>query len=161
MTTPTPKKDGAYASLTGFRRAVPIILIAFAVFTGLCFIMQDTGALGHAISSVLLGLFSIGGYFIPAFLVIHAIFYPSDVQKKRTMSRIIFTVLAVVTISALVHTIAYFDEAPVFKAKAFYVNGINSKGGGFIGGLIAFVLRKLFGRVGPIIIAVAPRTMST
>ena len=155
MTTPTPKKDGAYASLTGFRRAVPIILIAFAVFTGLCFIMQDTGALGHAISSVLLGLFSIGGYFIPAFLVIHAIFYPSDVQKKRTMSRIIFTVLAVVTISALVHTIAYFDEAPVFKAKAFYVNGINSKGGGFIGGLIAFVLRKLFGRVGPIIIAVA------
>ena len=155
MTNPTPKKDGAYASLTGFRRAVPIILIAFAVFTGLCFIMQDTGALGHAISSVLLGLFSIGGYFIPAFLVIHAIFYPSDVQKKRTLSRIIFTVLAVVTISALVHTIAYFDEAPVFRAKAFYVNGINSKGGGFIGGLIAFVLRKLFGRVGPIIIAVA------
>ena len=70
----TKKKSGTYSELTGFRRAVPIILTALAVFIALCFIMQDTGAFGRVISDVLLGLFSIGGYFIPAFLVIHALF---------------------------------------------------------------------------------------
>ena len=154
MTNPSPKKEGGYASLTGFRRAVPIILTAFAVFIGLCFIMQDTGALGKVISSVLLGLFSIGGYFIPAFLVLHAIFYASDVQKKRTLSRVVFTLIAVITISSLVHTITYFKDDPFFSAKDFYVDGTHSEGGGFVGGLIAFILRKLFGRVGPIIIAI-------
>ena len=76
----TTKRKGAYAELTGFKRAVPIILTALAVFIAFCFVLQDTGAFGRAISSVLLGLFSIGGYFIPAFLVVHAVFYASDVR---------------------------------------------------------------------------------
>ena len=149
------KKEGTYAELTGFRRAVPIILTALAVFIALCFVMQDTGAFGRAISGVLLGLFSIGGYFIPAFLVIHAFFYASDYFGKRTVSRIIFTVITVITISALVHTVTYSGEAMTFSAKAFYENGMNSKGGGFIGGSVAFLLTKIFGTVGLIIIAVA------
>ena len=155
MQNQTSKKEGAYASLTGFKRAVPIILVALAVFTGLCFIMQDTGALGRAISKLLLGLFSIGGYFIPAFLVVHAIFYPSDVQKKTTLGRVIFTVITVCTISAFAHTLSNIGaDKLTFSAKGSYVDGTNSEGGGFIGALIAFVLTKLFGNVGLIIIAI-------
>ena len=154
MTNPNPKKEGAYAQLTGFRRSIPIILVALAVFTALCFIMQDTGALGQAISSVLLGLFSIGGYFIPAFLAIHAIFYASDYKKKRTVTRIIFTCITIFTIAALTHTIANFGEKITFNAAELYKNGTKNKGGGFIGGLISFLLTRLFGTVGVIIIAV-------
>ncbi len=153
MSNQTQKKEGPYAQLTGFRRAIPIILVALAVFSGLCFIMQDTGTLGRAISNALLGLFSIGGYFIPAFLAIHAVFYPSDVQKKRVYSRIIFTFLAVITISALTHTLSMIGEEITFNGAEFYKNGTECRGGGFIGGLIAFALTHLFGKVGLIIIA--------
>ncbi len=154
MTNNKDSKEGAYASLTGFRRAVPIILVALAVFTGLCFIMQDTGALGSAISNVFLGLFSVGGYFIPALFAIHAFFYPSDVQRKRTITRFIFSAIAVITIAALAHSITYFGADIVFAPKEFYKSGTNAKGGGFIGGIVAFLLTKVFGTVGLIIIAV-------
>lgn len=148
------QREWAYSSLTGFRRAIPIILVALAAFTGLCFIMQDTGALGKAISNLFLGLFSIGGYFIPVFLLIHAFFYASDVQKKRTISRIIFNVLALVTISTATHAITYFGADLVFAPGEFYKSGTDGKGGGFIGGAVAFFLTKVFGTVGLIIIAV-------
>ncbi len=154
MTNNKETKEGAYAALTGFRRAVPIILVALAVFTGLCFIMQDTGALGSAISNVFLGLFSVGGYFIPALLAIHAFFYPSDVQRKRTITRFIFSAIAVITIAALAHSITYLGADLVFAPKEFYKSGTGAKGGGFIGGIVAFGLTKIFGTVGLIIIAV-------
>ena len=154
MTNNKDSKEGAYAALTGFRRAVPIILVALAVFTGLCFIMQDTGALGSAISNVFLGLFSVGGYFIPALLAVHAFFYPSDVQRKRTVTRFIFSAIAVITIAALAHSITYFGADLVFAPKEFYKSGTDAKGGGFIGGIVAFGLTKIFGTVGLIIIAV-------
>ncbi len=155
MQNQTTKRKGAYAKLTGFRRAVPIILTALAVFIAFCFVLQDTGAFGRAISSVLLGLFSIGGYFIPAFLVIHAVFYASDVLEKRTLSRVIFTAITVITIAALTHAVTYWDEGITFSAKSFYENGTNAKGGGFLGGTVAFALTKVFGNVGLIIIAIA------
>ena len=155
MQNENKRNKGTYEELTGFKRAIPIILTAFAVFIAFCFILQDTGALGRVISNVLLGLFSIGGYFIPAFLVIHAVFYASDVAKKRTLSRVIFTAITVVTIAALTHSITYWDEGIAFSAKEFYKNGTHSVGGGFIGGVVAFALTKVFGNVGLIIIAIA------
>lgn len=154
MQNPKQKKEGAYAELTGFRRSIPLILLALAVFISFCFIMQDTGTLGRAISKLLLGLFSIGGYFIPAFLAIHAFFYASDFKKKRIVTRIIFTCITVFTISALTHAISSIGEESYFDAGLFYRNGMELSGGGFVGGAIAFLLTKLFGTVGLIIIAV-------
>ena len=86
------RRKNSYSSLTGFKRAIPIILAAVAVFIGLCFVTQNIGALGPAISSVLLGLFSWGGYLVPFLIALHAIFYPSDVGEKRILSRTIFSV---------------------------------------------------------------------
>ena len=72
----TNSKEGAFTSLKGFHRAVPIILVAVSVFIALCFITKNTGALGNFISSVLLGLFSAGGYFIPFFLICQTVCAP-------------------------------------------------------------------------------------
>ena len=148
------KKEGAYASLTGFRRAVPIILAALAVFTALCFFMQDTGALGKVISNVFLGLFSYGGYLIPAFLLIHAIFYAQDVKKKRAVSRVVFTLFALITVATFIHTVTYIGTDMVFAPREFYKSGIAKRGGGLVGGAVSFALTKIFGTVGIIIIAV-------
>ena len=154
MTKKDKDTEGAYAALTGYKRAIPIVLVAVAVFIILCFITPSTGLLGGAVANVLLGLFSIGGYFIPFFLVMHAIFYPSDVQKKRTVTRAIFSVVALVTVSTITHAISNFGADLVFAGSEFYKLGKDNRGGGFIGGAVAFALTKVFGTAGLIIITV-------
>ncbi len=153
MTEKNKVKKGTYSALTGFRRAVPIILTAIAVFCALCFITQDTGAFGKAISNVFLGLFSIGGYFIPFLLILHAFFYPSDVYKKRIVSRTIFSVITLIMISTFAHTVTYFRTDLVFSISGFYKTGTEAHGGGVIGGTVSYALTAVFGYVGLIIIA--------
>lgn len=141
-------------SALGFHRAVPIILFAFAVFIGICFIpMGDTGMLGSVISGVLLGLFSIGAYFIPVILAVHAIFYISDIGEKRLLSRLIFSILTVVAISVMTHAVTnWSNDALTFDIVAFYTEGGANVGGGVIGGTLAFVLMSLLGNWGVIIL---------
>ena len=149
------KSSAQYSSLVGIHRAVPIILFAVAVFTLFCFITQDIGALGHAISTVFLGLFSFGAYAIPLLLALHAIFYPSDLSEKRVASRIVFSLVALTFISAISYSITYWNDAIVFTPADFFKSGQSSSGGGFIGGIVGFCLIKVFGRVGLIIVAAA------
>ncbi len=154
MSEKSSKKGGTYSSLTGFKRAVPIILTAVAVFCALCFITQGTGAFGRAISSIFLGLFSIGGYFIPFLLVVHAFFYPSDVYKMRLVSRAVFSVIALIMISTITHAVTYWGEELTFSIGTFYKNGTENKGGGVIGGGVAYALTAIFGPIGLTIIAI-------
>ncbi len=148
------KKKTSYSSLTGFKRAVPIILFAVSVFVALCFITQEMGSLGPAISGILLGLFSWGAYAIPALLALHAIFYPSDVGEKRVLSRIIFSAIAVISLSAFAHTVSFWqNKEAVFNIGEFYRNGQSAIGGGVVGSTVGFGIVKLLGSIGLIIVA--------
>ena len=112
------KRISAYAQLTGFHRAVPIILIALAVFITICFFTQaQTGSFGIAIAGTLKGLFSIGGYFIPVLFLVHALFYPTDIQKKKLVARIIFSFVLLFFISAFAHAIGTWGQDPTFSAS--------------------------------------------
>ena len=147
------KNKNGYASLTGFKRAIPIILLALAAFTALCFMTQQTGALGNIISKVLLGLFARGAYAIPVLLALHAIFFARDVAESRILSRVIFSVTALLSISAVLYTVANFGTELTYSATKFYNDGVAGIGGGFIGNTFAFGIIKIFGHVGLIIIA--------
>lgn len=150
------KNDKGYASLTGFRRSVPIILLAIAAFIALCFITKETsatGELGNVISGVLLGLFAKGAYAIPVLLMLHAVFYASDVAGGRTVSRVIFSFTALISLSAIIYTVGNFGDELAFDAGAFYTDGTQGVGGGFIGNTVAFAIIKIFGHVGLIIVA--------
>ncbi|MBQ2794016.1 MAG: hypothetical protein IJF05_04900 [Clostridia bacterium] len=154
------KKKSSYSALTGFRRAVPIILAAVAVFIGLCFVTQatgshgSTGSLGRAISSVLLGLFSWGAYLIPALIGLHALFYASDVAAKRVVTRIMFSSVAVISVSAFAHAVRHWNNGELaFSIGSFYKDGINAVGGGAVGGTIGFGIIEIIGSIGVIILA--------
>ena len=138
--------------IRGFYRAVPVILCAAALFLTLCFITGETGAFGSFISSVLKGLFSYMAYTIPAFIVLHAIFFFSDLRQKRIASRIIMSLIALITLSEIAYIIPYFSQEMTFNAGTFYTDGINGVGGGFIGSSIAYGIIKLIGKVGLIIL---------
>ena len=155
MTKKTKKKENEYSALKGFHRAVPIILVAVAIFVTLCYITHNTGKVGLFISDFLLGTFSVGGYFIPALLLLHAFFYPSDIKnKRRLISRIIFSFIILITISALTHAIAYYGEELTYSAADLYSNGKLSTGGGFIGGSLAYAIISLVDYLGLILIAI-------
>ena len=141
--------------LVGIHRAVPIILFAIALFTMFCYIRQDSGALGHFISALFLGLFSYGAYAIPPLLAIHAIFYSQDLSRKRVLSRVIFSLIAITFISALAYSITYWSSSFTFSAVQCFKDGQNTVGGGFIGGIVGFCIVKLVGKVGLVIIAAA------
>ena len=149
------KKVSAYAQLTGFHRAVPIILIALAVFVTICFFTQEqTGSFGIAIAGTLKGLFSIGGYFIPVLFLVHALFYPVDIQRRKLISRIIFSFVLLFFISAFAHAISIWGMKPEFNAGEWWTNGTVGVGGGFLGGVFAFAIIHTIGHIGLIILAV-------
>ena len=153
------KSSAQYSSLTGIHRAVPIILFAVAVFTMFCYITQDIGALGRAISTVFLGLFSVGAYAIPLLLTLHAVFYPADISEKKVLPRVIFSLVAITLIAAITYAITYWNTELTFNPVEYFKSGCESIGGGFIGGIVAFCLIKIFGRVGLIILAAAVLTI--
>ena len=141
--------------ITGFKRAVPIILFAAAAFIALCFITKKTGIFGAFISEALLGLFSIGAYLIPVLFVIHGVFYYKDLENRCVLSRAVFSIITVLTVSALAYTIHTYGTEQAFTPGEFFALGKEGKGGGFIGGILAFALMKIFGSIGLIVIAVA------
>ncbi len=147
-------ENSSGAEIVGFKRAVPIILFAVAAFVELCFITQNTGVLGRFIGTALLGLFSYAAYAIPLLLFVHALFYYRDVGNKCVLSRAVFSVIAILAFSAFAYTLSSFGEETVFSASEFYKNGTECIGGGFIGSSLSFLLMKVFGSVGMIIIAV-------
>ncbi len=154
MSAKKKNTKSAYASLTGAKRAVPIVLFALAFFIAVCFIAPSNVGLGKYIGGFLLGLFSAGGYLVPLFLGIHAYFFPSDVLKKRVVGRIIFTLIVLFSFSALMHTIKSFSVELSFSPGEFYAAGKECSGGGFFGGIIGYGLMKVLGPVGLIIFAV-------
>jgi len=143
------KKGG---EVIGIMRAVPVVLIAISLFLTLCYITADTGAFGKFISNVLMGLFSYMAYTIPFFIAMHALFYFSDVKRGSLLKRFIFSVSALVMLAMTAYVIATFKTGFTFNVSEFYKNGTNSVGGGVIGSVFAFLLMKIFGRIGLIII---------
>ncbi len=133
----------------GIVRAVPIILCAAALFIAICFIFGGTGAFGYGVSSVLRGLFAGGAYSIPLFLILHALLFKDDYANGTAVSRIVFSLIAVLIVSSIDYTICYFGKEPVFDPALFYTN---QTAGGFVGGIFSFCITKIIGSVGLIIL---------
>ncbi|MBQ8880293.1 MAG: hypothetical protein IJY69_05610 [Clostridia bacterium] len=140
-----------YEQLTGFKRAIPVILVAVAGFMAVCFMTSGTGWLGGICASVLLGLFSAGAYAIPLLLVSHAIFYAGDHFKGLTLSRSIFSSVTVLVVSCVEYAIVNWNDL-VFAPVEFYRAQAS---GGFVGSVIGYGIATVLGNVGLIILAFA------
>ncbi len=138
---------------TGFARGVPVLLLALSVFLSLCFMTQGTGAVGRFISGFLLGLFSYAAYVLPLLIAVHGVFYYSDLHFRRRLSRLIFSAVTIIGISALIYVIKYWGQDLPFTFGKYYTDGKN--GAGLIGSTVAFLLMKVIGPVGVIILTVA------
>ena len=146
------KSKNRFADLKGVHKAVPIVLGALALFTAACLLIPDMGSVGQAIRNLMVGLFSFGAYLIPIFLGIHAFFYAEDLGENKVAHRAIFSAVIVLMVSCIDYAIYYWGHEPIFAPADGFVNG---NGGGFIGGLLGFLLTSLFGNLGVIIVCIA------
>ena len=149
------KVEYSYSDLKGFHRAVPILLAAVAVIIFAGYLTEETGIFGYVISLIFQGLFAAGAWAIPVLLILHAIFYAEDLGRNRIISRVIFSVITVLVISVIQYAIVFWDSwrtDAIFDPAKFFVE---QGSGGFIGSILAFLLIKVFGPVGLIIISVA------
>ncbi len=147
------KKDAPRTrEIKGYMRAVPIILVAVALFTTVCLVTgSEVGTFGSFFADFLKGLFSYMAYCIPVLMVIHAIFYLSDVKAGRVVGRAVLSVILLLTLTELAYLIPNFNSELTFDVVRFYEDGINGIGGGFFGGVIGYALINVFGKIGVII----------
>ena len=150
---PNNDKKVPQSRYEGLHRAMPIILVAVALFIELCFFLEDMGILGKAISGVMLGLFSYGAYILPILIVVHAIFYREDIERERILSRIFFSLAILLIFSSAIHTFSHLDGNVSFNPAQSYADGQARHDGGFIGNLISFALIKIVGVGGYFIVA--------
>ena len=146
------QKENHFSQLKGYKKAVPIIFAALAVFTAACVFSKGSGFLGNGIGSLLRGLFSIGAYFIPFLLGIHAICYATDVAKRRFVSRSFFSVCLLLSASMIEYAVCHWGTDAIFAPARFYSD---ATAGGFIGGVLGFAFMKMIGGLGVIILAIA------
>ncbi len=140
------------STLSGIRRAVPILLTAVAVFLAVCYLTRGTGIIGAALSSFMTGLFSYGAYTLPLLLLLHAIFFRDDVKEKRVLSRTVFSITTVLLVSVIDFAVTYWWCEPPFIPTELYTS---ASAGGFIGSILAFAIIKAIGHVGLIIFVTA------
>ncbi len=149
------ERNTSTSKYEGLHRAMPIILVALALFIELCFFLEDMGILGKAIAGVLLGLFSFGAYLIPILIVIHAIFYREDIERGRILSRFFFSLVLLLIFSSAICTFTHLNGNIGFDPVKSYTDGQARTDGGFVGNVIAFAIIKVFGVGGYFIIAAA------
>ena len=144
-------------AMVAIKWAVPVVLFAIALFITFCYIVQDpTAQFSYKVAGALRGLFSYSCYMIPPLLIIQAIFFSSDLKKKRLIPRIILSILLLASTSMLIHTIWFWPLSSTemtIKAAALYNDAeLRNIGGGLVGGALAIALRVCVGVPGIIIL---------
>ncbi len=139
---------------------MPYILGIFALFFALCFLLgeEKLGYFGKA-SVFLCGLFSVGAYFFPVFLTLHAIFYKRDLTAGSNLYKFWFTfgnMTFLGVLCALIH-----QTEPVFTPADNYLSGVDLSGGGLVGGMVYALLEKTVGVFTPVVAVIAVLVFSS
>ncbi len=147
------KKKSSHA-LKILNKLMPYILtVSFVVL--LFSLVGFLGGFGKWLSSIFGGLFSnFASYFIPFFMLYHAIMWYYDTKRKICTRRVICSFVTVISLSSLQHIITTAKSEELSAVKSFvglYKNGVNGQGGGVVGGISSALLLS-FGTVVAIIV---------
>ncbi len=143
-TSKNQKKE--ITALKVINRIMPYLLtITFVVL--LFSMVGFLGGFGVATKNILCGIFSnFASYFIPFFMLYHAIMWYYDTNRKICLRRVICSLVALIGLSTLQHIISVTlnsELAPIKDVKTLYNNGVNGQGGGVLGGATANLLLSL------------------
>ena len=157
------KKENDPSSATN--QLVMILLAVVAFFIVICFLFKnDVGILGKIIAEGFFGLFGLGAILIPILLCQLAIFWKKDVASRAVKYKYIVSIFTLLAFSVIVHAIwsiaakmpdYTFESAFAWeRLKALFTNGVEHKGGGFLGGFFASALICVVGYPGTLIFGI-------
>ena len=133
-------------------KVVPIVLLSAAALIAVCLLFSKGDLVGGGIKRLLCGLFSFGAYAIPLMLCLHAAFINDDLKTGKLAKRIGFTSSIVLAVSCIEYAIfSWGKDLAMSPALRF----MEMDGGGAIGNILGFIVGKLFGHAGVIVISVA------
>lgn len=153
-TNKTKPKNGSKI-LKVISKSMPYILTISSVVV-LFSLIGLLGGLGTVIKNVCYGLFSnFATYFIPLFMLYHAIMWYYDTKRKICFRRIICSLFAIFGMSTLQHIITTTVDtklAAIRNMGELYSKGMSGQGGGVFGGLFTRALTSIGGNIVAIII---------
>lgn len=133
---------------------IPYIFGLTALIVGIC-VFSDTlmGYLGSAVRLVLFGLYSGGAFAVPFLILNMAFFWKKDLVNYTIKYKIVFSLICLTFISVLIYIFTAAGET--YDLRAFWESGTENTGGGAVGGSVGWLLYKLTGKVGTVIISAA------
>ena len=153
-----PKKSAARQNEVqdDFIRAEVLILLSFAVAV-LLFLSNFhlCGMVGEALRKMQLGIFGLLGFLVPIFLFMGTCFFLSNRGSQLANLKLVATVIAVLALCGLLQLMFGGDWEPGQKLSQFYRDSsVNGAGGGWIGGVLASVLRNILGTAGTYVVLI-------
>ncbi len=110
------------------------------------------GVVGDFFSDVMFGLFGYIAWVFPVLLFLGVAFFVSNFGNSRAMIKLFATVAVVLFVCSFIQLIIYDKSISVGQ---MYINcSKNHNGGGLFGGIIAWALYSLIGRIGAFIVVV-------
>lgn len=111
------------------------------------------GVAGEFLRSIQLGTFGVIGYIAPILLFVGTCFYMSNKGNSRAMLKMLAVVVLLITLCGFSQLLMGAQETSSQTLKDFYhMSAENGVGGGWIGGLLAGLLKSIVGTIGAFLI---------
>ncbi len=142
-----------------------LLLVVSSIFIGICYGFRDeVGVLGHFIGDVFFGLFGLAAFLVPFLLLQLALFWRRDVLSGAVKYKFFVAFFVLLFVSLLCHTV-YFAASDIPKMsisemfsaenlKNNYKIGVEYRGGGFFGGVLAGAFVGAVGYPGAILFGI-------
>ena len=154
-------------------RAIPYILFGVAAFVAICLLINLfcnfnnkcaadptehwMGSVGYWICYALFGLFGAAVFILPLLLLNLAIYWKAYVDNKLLLEKILISVFLLFSMSMLIHSFNFIQlPKPQWQktASELMALGAQMRGGGVLGGGLAFFFAKHMNRLGAIIVGI-------
>lgn len=138
----TRKKKSSFVK--ALNKLMPYILSVMAAFV-LFSLSGMAGDIGDSIRYGLYGTFAnFATYFIPIFLIYHAIMWNYDIKRGICIRRVVCSLITLMSFSTMQYLIQVGDYPLLdsYSVTAFYSFGKESVGGGVVGGILGKLMLK-------------------
>lgn len=131
------------------------LLLAFGAFFAVAMHTHLAGGIGEFISSIVKGLFGIGGYVLPYIIILYGLMIFAKMNRpfkshKLIYVFLIFLMLILLNSQRFVDTFIYGEDL-----SYIYEKGIKLENGGVVGMYLTYFINKAVGSTGLYILAIA------
>ncbi len=131
------------------------LLLAFGAFFAVAMHTHLAGGIGEFISSIVKGLFGIGGYVLPYIIILYGLMIFAKMNRpfkshKLIYVFLIFLMLILLNSQRFVDTFIYGEDL-----SYIYEKGMKLENGGVVGMYLAYFINKAVGSTGLYIMAIA------